>query len=226
MTGVSAAGTSQPPPPTSGSPTTSNKGKSFANGDFETFLRMLTTQIKNQDPLNPMEGSEFAVQLATFSGVEQQVRTNELLQTMAGAGSGPGGLAQYADWIGKEARTTAPVAFRDQPITLDIQPYPAADEVVLVSRDSFGRVASSEAIGPGAGAVDWFGRDKTGAKLADGRYKFEIESWKDGKKLSTTPVATYARVTAAEVGGGGVMLVLANGSTVAASEVTALRQGT
>ena len=40
---------------------------------------MLTTQIKNQDPLNPMEGTEFAVQLATFSGVEQQVQTNQLL---------------------------------------------------------------------------------------------------------------------------------------------------
>ena len=47
---------------------------SFSGGDFQTFLKMLTTQIKNQDPLNPMEGSDFAVQLATFSGVEQQVQ--------------------------------------------------------------------------------------------------------------------------------------------------------
>lgn len=53
-----------------------SKTAAFASSDFETFLKMLTTQIKNQDPLNPMEGTEFAVQLATFSGVEQQVMTN------------------------------------------------------------------------------------------------------------------------------------------------------
>ena len=52
---------------------TQTKSSGFSGGDFETFLKMLTTQIRNQDPLNPMEGSEFAVQLATFSGVEQQV---------------------------------------------------------------------------------------------------------------------------------------------------------
>ena len=43
------------------------------SSDFQTFLTMLTTQLQNQDPLNPVESSDFAVQLATFSGVEQQV---------------------------------------------------------------------------------------------------------------------------------------------------------
>lgn len=61
---------------------TPTNASGFAGGDFETFLKMLTTQIRNQDPLNPMEGSDFAVQLATFSGVEQQVQTNDLLQKM------------------------------------------------------------------------------------------------------------------------------------------------
>ena len=50
------------------------------SSDFETFLRMLTVQMQNQDPLNPIQSSDFAVQLATFSGVEQQVRTNDLLE--------------------------------------------------------------------------------------------------------------------------------------------------
>ena len=49
-------------------------------GDFTTFLEMLTVQLKNQDPMNPMESSDFAVQLATFSSVEQQVQTNDLLK--------------------------------------------------------------------------------------------------------------------------------------------------
>ena len=48
------------------------------SSDFNTFLRMLTVQMQNQDPLNPIDSADYAVQLATFSGVEQQVRTNQL----------------------------------------------------------------------------------------------------------------------------------------------------
>lgn len=50
------------------SKTASSSASFSTNSDFETFLRMLTTQLQNQDPLKPMESTEFAVQLATFSG--------------------------------------------------------------------------------------------------------------------------------------------------------------
>jgi flagellar basal-body rod modification protein FlgD len=50
--------------------------------DAVTFLNMLTVQMRNQDPLNPMAPTDFAVQLATFSSVEQQLQTNTLLQSM------------------------------------------------------------------------------------------------------------------------------------------------
>lgn len=193
----------------------------FANGNFETFLRMLTTQLKNQDPTKPMENSEFAVQLATFSGVEQQVRTNQLLEGLGGAASG--GLAQYADWIGKEVRSTAPVQFTDRPVTLQIEPDASADTVVLVARDAAGKIATSEDIGKGTGAVDWFGRDAAGTKLADGNYTFELESWKDGTRIGTKKVESYARVTEAESSAAGVTLVTEGGVRVVASTVTALR---
>lgn len=198
-----------------------SKASGFASGDFETFLKMLTTQISNQDPLNPMESADFSTQLATFSGVEQQARTNELLEAMAGGGAS--GLAQYADWIGKEARSTAAVMFKDQPVTLEIAPDAQADQVVLVARDSFGRVASSEPIGTAAGQVDWFGRNAEEEKLADGLYTFEIENWKGGEKLSTTKVESYARITEAETGPKGVTLVTDGGVKVEASAVTGLR---
>ena len=47
-----------------------SKADNRISSDFNTFLKMLTTQLKNQDPLNPMDNSEYAAQLATFSGVE------------------------------------------------------------------------------------------------------------------------------------------------------------
>jgi len=66
---------------------------SVISSDFETFLIMLTTQMENQDPLNPIESSDYAVQLATFSSVEQQVLTNDLLGTLSEQ-MGPMGMAQ------------------------------------------------------------------------------------------------------------------------------------
>ena len=68
--------------------------------DYITFLQMLTTQMQNQDPLNPMEASDFAVQLATFAGVEQATYTNQLL----GAMMSQTGLSDLGNWVGMEAR--------------------------------------------------------------------------------------------------------------------------
>lgn len=194
----------------------------FASGDFQTFLQMLTTQIRNQDPLNPMEGADFAVQLATFSGVEQQVRTNELLASLGGS-MGLTGLSQYAGWIGREVRSTAPVHFGDEAIALQIEPDPGADGVVLVTRDAHGRVVTREDIGTGSGEVEWFGRDGDGDKLPDGVYSFSIENWQGETRLSEMAVAAWGKVSEARLGAGGAMLVLEGGTAVPAGEVTAIR---
>lgn len=57
-----------------------NAATNSLNGDFETFLRLLTTQLQNQDPLDPTNSTEFVAQLANFSSVEQQVQTNTKLE--------------------------------------------------------------------------------------------------------------------------------------------------
>jgi len=192
------------------------------NSDFQTFLVMLTTQMQNQDPLNPIESSDYAAQLATFSGVEQQVRTNELLQALVGADGGAG-LAAYAGWIGREVRSTAAAWFGDDPVRLEIAADKAADEVVLVTFDANGKMVSREAIGPGSGEVEWFGMDADGNRLPEGHYSFRIENWQGETKLSESPVESYSRVVGVEAGTNGAELRLAGGNSVAASAVSALR---
>ena len=198
-----------------------SSASTMAGGDFETFLKMLTTQIRNQDPLNPMEGSDFAVQLATFSGVEQQVRTNQLLEQVAIGQMG--GLGALAGWIGKEVRTTAPVSFDGEPLTLDIRPASGADRVELVVMDARGREALREDIGPGTGEIDWAGRTEDGP-LADGLYSFKLVSYRGEEVLSTQAVGAYARVTGAEVTADGIRLSLPGGASALEREVTALRE--
>lgn len=205
-------------------PGAASNQKALAGGDFETFLRMLTAQLKSQDPLNPMEGSDFAVQLATFSGVEQQAHTNSLLQQLTQQMGG--GLSQLSGWIGKEVRTTGAVWFGADTVTLDVMPDPRADSVQLIAMTSSGRELTREEIGTGDGQIDWFGRDAEGDKLADGLYTFRIESWKDGKLISNDRVGAYARVVEAELVRQGVQLVLSGGATVLADDVEALREAT
>ena len=107
------------------------------SADFETFLKMLTVQMRNQDPLNPVEGTDFAVQLATFSTVEQQVRTNDLLGAL-GNQLGGLGFGQLLGWVGMEARTTAPVAFDGAPGDLVLPEITLADRAEMVVTNAQG----------------------------------------------------------------------------------------
>ncbi len=195
---------------------------SVISSDFQTFLTLLTTQLENQDPLNPLDSSEFAVQLATFSGVEQQVKTNDLLRDLA-AGIGAAGLSQFAGWVGMEARVTAPARFDGAPITLAPAPDPASDAATLVVRDATGREVSREPMPPVSAPVLWAGTGPGGQPLPAGLYTFEVESLNRGEVTSVRPVDHYARVSEVRQGPDGVELVLNGGSVVAASAVSALR---
>ncbi|MFC3569747.1 flagellar hook capping FlgD N-terminal domain-containing protein [Paracoccus sp. TOH] len=201
----------------------SGTAQAEAASQFETFLKMLTTQIKNQDPLNPMEGTEFAVQLATFSGVEQQVQTNLLLKQLL-QGSGGGELGRLSDWIGREVRTSAPVWFDRSPLTLQIDGVANAEAMTLVTLDEQGNEILRESIGLGSGEVDWQGKRANGELLPAGLYSFRVEATKDGEVLSTRNVGAYTRVTGVELAADGARLVLLGGGVATVEDISALRE--
>ena len=198
-------------------------GSSGITSDFTTFLKMLTVQMQNQDPMNPMEASDFAVQLATFSGVEQQVQTNQLLGNMAGEFALMG-MAQLAGWVGQEARAAADVVwFGGEAVTLSPNPASTADKVVLVVHDERGNLVSREDLPVSAAPYTWLGADAAGDPLPDGRYILTLESWREGELLGEEPVEYYGKVVEARGGANGTTLVFEGGVEVPASAVTALR---
>lgn len=91
---IAAASTVQPGP----EPKTA-KASTPGSMDYDSFLRLLIAQMKNQDPLNPMDPSEQVAQLATFSMVEQAIMTNTKLDGLLSATS----LSQAGDLIGRTA---------------------------------------------------------------------------------------------------------------------------
>ncbi len=193
------------------------------SSDFETFLKMLTTQMQNQDPLNPLESTDFAVQLATFSGVEQQVRSNDLLEAL-GSQFGAMGLAQMASWVGMEARAAAPAYFDGAPIEVAPNPAAAADSAILVVRDEDGNVVQRLDIPVSTDPVFWAGVGTDGTPLPEGLYQFEVESYDDDELMVTTPAEVYVPIVEARGANGQTVLVLEGGAQIVAEAISALRQ--
>jgi flagellar basal-body rod modification protein FlgD len=205
-------------------PTTGDTAAAKITSDYTTFLRMLTTQLQNQDPLNPIESSDYAVQLATFSGVEQQTRTNQLLEALGGQFNILG-MAQMAGWVGQQARTDAPVAWSGVPATLSPNPAVGADRATLVVKDSRGTVVARQDIPANTDAYEWSGTGIDGVPLAHGRYTLELESYRGEDMLTRQPLEHYARIIEARGGATGTRLVLEGGIEVQADKITALRAG-
>lgn len=195
------------------------------SSDFDTFLKMMTAQIRNQDPLNPMESTDFAVQLATFSGVEQQVHSNELLQGLF-IQNGQMGLAQLTGWVGMEARVAAPVEFDGAPVTLYPNSQASADRTELVAYDGAGNEVSRQVFDPSAGALQWAGTNAAGNPLPLGSYSFEVENFVDGELTERSSVETYQPIKEARFADGQTILVLPGGVEIYAASVLSLREGT
>ena len=196
--------------------------KPALSSDFETFLKMLTAQMKNQDPLNPIDSADYAVQLATFSSVEQQVQTNDLLKGLAGQ-MGLMSMAQLAGWVGMEARTDGPVYFDGQPITLLPKSTAGADQAFLVVRDAAGDIVQRGEIPLGSDPVEWAGVTDQGAPFAAGRYGFSLETMSNGETIETTSVGAYSRISEALNDDGQITLVMTGGIKVPSASVTGLR---
>ena len=207
-------------------PTTTVSAENTASAitsDFETFLTMLTVQLENQDPLNPVESSDYAVQLATFSGVEQQVQTNDLLAQIVGNNSAAG-LAQLAGWVGQEARVQGVGYFNGAPVTVAPATVTDADAAQLLVRNSAGVEVYRAAVPLDGKQITWDGTDGQGTTLPVGTYQFDIVSIQDGAAISEQTAEVYSRVTEVRNENGQSSIVLQGGTTIASDQVVALRE--
>lgn len=201
---------------------TANPNSGALSSDFDTFLKMLTVQMRNQDPLNPVDAEDFAVQLATFSSVEQQVMTNDLLRSMSEkliASS----FWDYGNFIGKQVKTEGDVQFASSPVDLEFSIPDTTTSAEMVVRAPDGTVIAKQPLDPAQTSVTWAGVASDGTPLSQGNYKVEIQLFEAGQEAGTAEVRSFKTVSEIRNEGGSVSLRLATGETVAASDISAIR---
>ena len=219
VTGASAAQQQQ----AAAAAATPKKATGIAS-DFETFLKMLTAQARYQDPLEPIDSTEYSAQLAQFSMVEQQVQGNDLLTAMQ-AQLGLANMAAMSGWVGMETRSTAPSHFDGaNPITVSPNPAKITDTVTLIVKNDKGTEVQRIAMPVSADPYQWQGIDDDGLPFPPGSYSFTLESQKNGEVVLSDAAETYTRVKETQMQGNEVALILESGSAILASSVTALRE--
>jgi flagellar basal-body rod modification protein FlgD len=164
---------------------TSEKTEPEDETGMNQFLTMLVAQLKNQDPLNPMDGTDFTAQLAQFSSLEQQFNMNDNLAEIQAALSAQE-KGNVIDYIGKTVRTKDNT-FVAKDGQADSGIYTLADraDVTVHIYDTQGlEVRKIDRGWQDAGEYDlaWDGRDNSGEPVVDGTYSFEIQA-KDEQDL-------------------------------------------
>jgi flagellar basal-body rod modification protein FlgD len=160
------------------------------------FLKMLVTQLKNQNPTDPMKGRDFASQLAQFSSVEQLTSIGDQLEAQKGGNqalmrSVNSGVA--TDLIGRTVEAEGNQFSRsgEGETTLGMDLNSPASEVTVTIRDDAGnavRTRTLDNVQAGSKEITWDGTSDAGNQVPDGDYSFEIEATDpQGESVEASP---------------------------------------
>lgn len=211
----------------SGVSSASNTKQSSINADFDMFLQMLTTQLQNQDPLSPMDGTDFTAQIAQFSQLEQQITSNDRLEALINQNTYS--LQNLAvSYIGKEALAKGEqVALKDgKPVDFAYYLEQGATTSVVEIKNGEGEIVRSMEVDSKAGfhTVAWDGLDDNGDVLENGEYTLTLNAVGAEDKSSRKELYTYSRVTAVAADAGNALLTMVDGREILFSDIQEVRE--
>jgi len=231
MTVTATTPTTTTPPPAP-APTGTATGDATALGradlasNFDTFLSLLTTQLKNQDPLSPLDSNQFTQQLVAMTGVEQQLNANDLLKQLVA--NTAGGISTAVSMLGKTVKAVSDTANISSGQAQWVYNLPAdASGLKVEVLDSSGKLVHAEAptdLKAGDHAFTWNGKDQTGAQLPDGGpYTLRVTALDSSGAPMTTTNYVQGVVSGVEQANGSTLITI-NGGQVDWSKVTSITQ--
>lgn len=170
-------------------------------GNFQTFLTLLTTQLKNQNPLDPLDTNQFTAQLVQFAQVEQQLKANDQLTALV-ALQQTAQATQALDYVGKDVVVdgdTAPLkdgkatwwVSVDKPVLATITITDATGQTVMTSTRSLDAGKNQPLV--------WDGKDANDQQWADGNYKISITAKDANGQSVAIPTEIQAVVDSADL---------------------------
>ena len=195
------------------------------SGNFDTFLKLLTTQLQNQDPTKPMDSNEFTQQLVQYSQVEQQIKTNDQLKSMV-SNMQQSASVSAVNYLGKDVQvdgTSAPLANGEAQWSYNLPG--AAAKVQLTVKDPAGktiRFMEGDATA-GTHAVKWDGRDNSNNKVADGQYTLSITATDAAGGPLAVSTKSTGRVDSVTYDANGIPSLIIGGRAYQTSSIVAVQ---
>jgi flagellar basal-body rod modification protein FlgD len=186
----------------SGSSSTSSTGASsqMIADNFQTFLTLLTTQLKNQNPLDPLDTNQFTQQLVMFAQVEQQLKQNDQLATLVSlekSAQGTTALAYVGQTVAVNGQTAA--LANGQAIWSLQVPKPAAATVTVTSSTGQTVYSGNYTLQAGTQNFAWDGRDHSGVKWPDGNYTISVTAKDASGQAVSIPSEVQGRVDSVDL---------------------------
>lgn len=197
------------------------------NQSFDDFLKLLTTQLQNQDPLSPMDTAEFTNQLVMFSQVEQQLQSNSTLNKLLALQT-LNMTALGVSFIGKNVEVAGQNFQMDgtSSVSMAYDIPPDAETGTLTIRDANGNAVFTMPAETAAGRHEfvWDGKDNNGLMAPAGSYKLEVSA--QTASNNSLNVSTYVpgRVTSLESLDDGTLVLNVNGAKVPLTSVSKISE--
>ena len=191
----------------------------------ETFMKLLTTQLRNQDPLSPLDSTQFTQQLTQMTGVEQQIYGNQLLENLVSQNGGS--LTSAVGLIGRSVTAQGSVTSLSNGAANWAYNLPAnAGDLNLEVLDSSGRSvwsgpAADRAVG--SHTFNWNGRTSAGAAAPDGEYRLLVTGHNAAGEPITPTTFVSGIVSAVQTVNGATQLTVGR-SLLALSSVVGVAQ--
>ncbi len=194
------------------SATTNEVAESKLAENFDDFLKLLTTQLRYQDPMSPLDSNEFVGQLVQFSQVEQSINTNKNLEKLLALQQG-NLISVGLGYIGRTVEANgeiAPLVDANAEFSYTLNENAAASTIAIADAD--GKIVFSSTGETSAGRHNfvWDGLDNNGDAMPEGVYRFVVAALDENAEQIGTSTTATARVTGIENGENGLLLLFGN----------------
>jgi flagellar basal-body rod modification protein FlgD len=180
---------------------------SSLSGNFTDFLKMLMTQLQNQDPTSPMDTNAFTTELVQFSSVEQQINTNTSLTSLIQL-TQAGEVMQGSNMTGKQVTVTSDhLALQNGKGTIQFTTPTAQPVAIAIYNDNGTKLQDATLTSvKGTNTWSWDGSNASGGTLPDGAYKVAVAGADSSGNVTAVPYSVIGTATGVQSLSSGMQL--------------------